>query len=519
LKMQLSLSAKVIRNVLASGIRALVLLPVPFVMTPLILRKIGVAGYGTWAVFVAFGNLTSLADLGMVGTVSKHVAEYYAHRDLQSLNRLFNTGLVIFSSLSLAVGLLFWFASPIVVRALLKGSPLQVPEVVRLLHLFLIVISANILSLLFASVTAGLQRLDISSWVSAVNVLGSALIGGALILRGWGLRGLVIGQVCSAIATITTYVVVVKHLLPETVLGTRHVNATEARKMFSFSLRLYVTQAAVAVHNQLEKFLLALFVGVSAAGWYDIASDLTIKIRGVLALILGPVLPAASELDARKDQQRLAELYFRAQKYVAFFGLPVVFYVSIVSKKFVQLWLGPNMAFIAVPLTVLLWVNFYNLLTGAGFLIFAGQGSLKPGVQSALLGLILNVGLSVPLIYRFGFAGAVVGTSCSLIAASTFFLYVFHRSTGYSVRRLLHVAFLKPFATAVLVALPGWLVLRSLPASRSVLLVLGFLFAALYVTAIFLNRFLDHYEMGKIESLIPAVRHFRRIIPIAQPRC
>jgi O-antigen/teichoic acid export membrane protein len=517
--MQLSLSSKIIRNVLASGMRALLLLPVPFIMTPLILREIGSSGYGTWAVFLAFGNLTSLADLGMVGTVSKHVAEYYAHRDLQSLNRLLNTGLVIFSSLSFVVGLLFWFASPLVVRSLLKGSPLQVHEVVMLLHLFLIVISANILSLLFTSVTAGLQRLDISNWISAISVLGSALIGGALLLRGWGLRGLVIGQVCSAIATITTYAVVLKKLLPEAVLGTRYVHAIEARKMFSFSLRLYVTQAAVAVHNQLEKFLLALFVGVSAAGWYDIAGDLTIKIRGVLALILGPVLPAASELDARKDQQRLAELYFRAQKYVAFFGLPVLFYVSIVSKKFVQLWLGPKMVFIAIPLTVLLWVNFYNLLTGAGFFIFAGQGLLKPGVRSALVGLILNVALSVPLIYRFGFAGAVVGTSCSLIAASTYFLYLFHRNTGYSVNRLFRVAFLKPFASAFLVAVPAWCVLRSLPASRNVLVVVGFLFAVLYATAVFLNRFLDHYEWGKIENLIPAVRHFRRIIPIAQSRC
>jgi O-antigen/teichoic acid export membrane protein len=514
-QMQLSLSAKIIRNVLSSGLRALVLVPVPFVMTPLILSKVGPAGYGTWAVLMAINNLTSLADLGMVGTVSKYVAEYHAHQDFQSLNRLVNTGLAVFLFLSSLVGLLIWFGSPLIVHSLFRGSPLRIPELVVLLRIFLIVISANILTLLFSSVTSGLQRLDISNWISTINILGAALIGGTLLLLGWGLRGLALGQVFSAILTVAIYSVVVKKLLPETVLGTGHVDAAEAKKMFNFSLRLYITQAAVAVHNQLEKFLLALFVGVAAAGWYDIASDLALKLRGLVGLVLGPVLPAASELDARNDQQRLAELYYRAQKYVAFFGLPLVFYVSIVSRKFVELWVGPKLAFISVPLAVLMWVNLYNLLTGPGFLILAGRGFLKPGIQSALVGLGLNVFLSVGLIYRFGFAGAVVGTSVSLMLASTFFLYLFHAHTGYSVGRLIREAYLKPFATAAALALPMWLVLRATAPSWGVLLVLGFVFLAFYVTAIFLNRFLDQYEWGKIEGLIPAVRHFRRIIPLA----
>ena len=513
--MQLSLSAKIIRNVLSSGLRVLLVLPVPLVMTPLILRKVGSAGYGTWAVLVALNSLTTLADLGMVGTVSKYVAEYYAREDFQSLNRLLNTGLVIFSLLSAFVGALIWFVGPLVVHTLFRGSPVPAHELVVLLRIFLVVISANILTLLFASVTSGLQRLDISNWISATNVLGAALIGGVLLLRGWGLRGLAIGQVCSAILTVTIYCVVTKKLLPKTVLRIRYVDGAEAKKMFHFSLRLYITQAAVAVHNQLEKFLLALFVGVAAAGWYDIASDLALKLRTVIGLVLGPVLPAASELDARQDQQRLAELYYRAQKYVAFCGIPVVFFVTLASRRFIELWVGPKLAFIAVPLAILIWVNFYNLLTGPGFLIFAGRGYLKPGIQSALLGITLNVILSVGLIYKFGFAGAVVGTSVSLFIASTFFLYIFHRTTGYSPRRLVRDAYIKPFLTGASVALPIWLILRETTPSWHLLIFFGVLFVVLYVTALFLNRFLDQYEWSKIEGLVPAVRFFRRIVPLA----
>ena len=513
--MQSSLSAKIIRNVLSSGFRAVLVAPIPFVMTPLILRKIGTSGYGTWAVLLAFNSLSSMADLGMVGTVSKYVAEYYAHRDLKALNRLVNTGLAIFTGLSLSLGVLFWVGSPLVVRILFKGSSFQANELASLFRFFLIVISTNILSMLLASVTSGLQRLDISNWIIAANSLCAAVLGGALLLRGWGLRGLVVGQVCAALSTVVAYGVIVRKLLPETVLRPAHVSVAEAKKLFGFSLRLYITQAAVAVHNQLEKFLLALFVGVAAAGWYDIASDMALKFRGIVGLVLGPILPAASELDARNDEQRTAELYYRAHKYIAFLGLPGLFYFSVISRKFVELWIGPKLVFVALPLAVLMWINFYNLLTGPGFLILAGRAYLRPGLQSALLGLILNVVLSFVLIYRFGFAGAVLGTSLSLLFASTFFMYLFHVKTGYSVGRLIRDAYLKPFTTAAALALPTWLVLRALTPSWTILIVLGVAFGVLYVTAIFLNNFLDQYEWAKIEGLIPATRHFRRIIPIA----
>ncbi len=57
-------------------------------------------------------------------------------------------------------------------------------------------------------------------------------------------------------------------------------------------------------------------------------------------------------------------------------------------------------------------------------------------MQSAGVGLILNVFLSLGLIYRFGFAGAVLGTAISIVSASMYFLYLFHHSTGYSIMRL-----------------------------------------------------------------------------------
>jgi O-antigen/teichoic acid export membrane protein len=484
-------------------------------MTPIILHKIGTGGYGTWAVFLAISGLTSLADLGMVGTLSKHVAEYHARKDLKALNRLLSTGLVIFVLLAAGLGSLVWLGSSLVPRYLFRGGPLQGAELVVLLRYYLIVIGANILTLLFSSVTSGLQRMDLANWVSAANVYCAALVSVILLFRGWGLRGLVCGQVCASVVALTMYVVLVRRLLPQAEFRAMHVDALEARKMFGFSLRLYLTQAAVAVHNQLEKFLLALFVGVAAVGWYDIASDVALKIRGMIGLVLGPVLPAASELDALHDERRLEDLYFRAQKYLAFFGMPVACYVGAISTRFVELWIGPRLAFLGIPLAVLLSINFYNLVTGPGFLILAGRGSLRPGMQSAMVGLVLNAVLSFGLIYRFGFAGAVLGTAISLVSASTYFLYLFHRDTKYSVARLFREAYLKPMVISLPLAAVLMLVVRELVPSWAGLVILGIMFALLYVTTLLFSHFFDRYDWSKMESLLPAMRYARRIVPVA----
>ena len=510
-----SLGTKIMRSVVFGGLRYVFVAPIPFIMTPLILHKIGVTGYGTWAVFLAINGLTSLADLGLVGTLSKFVAEYYARQDFAALARLLGSGLALFLLLDLLIGSAVWGASPLLVKRLFHGSVVPGAELIVLLRCFLIVIAANILSQVFASVTTGLQRLDLTHMVGGANTIMSAVFGAVLLLRGGGLRGLVYGYIASAILTIAIYLILVRKLLPQIILNPMRFDRSEAKKMFGYSLRLYVTQAAVVVHNQVEKLFLAMLVGVAAVGWYDIASDIALKLRGAIGLVLSPVFPAASELNALDDQSRMKELYYRSHKYLALVGVPVVCYVAAVSNRFVALWLGPKLGMIALPLSILLAVNFFNLATGPGFMIFAGTGNLRPGIQSAILAIVLNVPLSLGLIYKFGFAGAVMGTAGALILASAYFMAVFHRESGYPAFRVLKESYFKPALCSVLLLAVILVIHPARSLSWFGLVEMGVVFGLLYFALILQSGFFDEYDWGKIENFMPMARHARRLCRIA----
>lgn len=515
--METSLSAKIIRNVVSSGLRVVLLAPIPFVMTPFFLKKIGTGGYGTWAVFLAINGMVSLADFGLVTSVSKHVAQYYAHKDFRALGELISTGLLLYGLIACVVTGVLWAGTQIFVRNLFHGSPIAPAELSVLWRFLVLLVFANILTMFWSSIVVGLQRMDLSNVFNALNMVVSAGLSAVFLFRGLGLRGILYGYALAAFLVTLIYGVTVRALLPEVKLKLSSCRLRVAREIVSFSAKAYVTQICVAIHNQMEKFYLARFVGVVPVGWYDVSSDLALKLRGIPSLVLVPVMPAASELDAMEDHARLTKLYSRAHKYLALVGVPLVVYAVLISKRFVNLWIGPSFELVAVPFCALLIMNFVNIMTGPGFLILMGRGRLLPGLYGSVLGIAVNVVLSFFLIRAYGFAGAVIGTSVALGVGSLFFFLAFQRETGISLLAVMRSAYAKPLVSALAVAGALWASSRLVYETGWLLLVAGAVaFGIGYLAGLLLLRFFDTFDIRIIERFLPVPEAARKFISDAQ---
>lgn len=512
---QISLRAKLIRNVCFCGARLVLLAPLPLLVIPFFIKKLGTSGYGTWAVFLAISGVTSLADLGLVTTLSKHVAEFYTLKDFRALSRLLNTGFVLYLAIATVLVLILSIGASSLIAMLFRSSLVSSTELHLLWRYLMCLVFANILTLLFSSVAVGLQRMDLSTSLASLNLLLATGLSVLLLSLGWGLQGILAAYVLAAWAALCCYVYVLHRLLPEIRPDLLDCRWSMAKEIFAFSVKTYVTQVVVVVHNQIEKLYLAWFVGVISVGWYDISSDLALKVRAIPNLVLSPMMPAASELDALNDQKRLEDLYYRTHKYLAFIGVPLTIYVVFISKKFVELWLGPALSVIALPFSVLVVTNFINLTTGPGLLVLVAKGKLNPGIYSAIVGLVLNVTVSLVLIRSYGFNGAVTGTALSLSIGSIVFLYLFQRETAGAFSAGLKRAYFKPVSSSLAIVSVLSMLTYSDQPSWSGLVTCAVVFAVAYLVSLRLLNFFDNFDLSIAESVLRIPAMTRGTVPDA----
>lgn len=497
------LGAQIVRNVAFSGLRLFVLAVLPLVMTPLYLRHLGAGDYGTWAVFLAAINLTALADLGLAGTLSKHVAEASARRDESGLGRILGAGLALYATIAMTLAVAMWWGSPLIASALTGTNPRPLEELVTLWRYVGLVVAINVMSLMFSSVLVGMQRLDLMSLVQAGNAALAAALSVALLSAGWSLQALPAAALLAGVLTLLAYATLARATIPRLHLGRVVARWADIRELMSFSLKLHVTQVAVTIHNQVEKIYLAALVAVTPVGWYEIAAEFA-RLRHIPNVVLSPVMPAAAELHALGDSRRVGELFRRAHRYLAFASFPLLGLASVVASDFMAVWLGPDFRFLAVPGLALLAVGLVNLATGPSFLILVARGDLGPGIRSAVVGMALNVALSYVLIRLMGFPGAVVGTCLSLGVAALFFLAISSRRLGFSLRDAMRASYPKPFAAAGISAALTWFLLG--PRSTWLeLLGSALAFTTLYIIFLAATRFFDEEDLSVLKKLRSAL--------------
>jgi peptidoglycan biosynthesis protein MviN/MurJ (putative lipid II flippase) len=84
----------------------------------------------------------------------------------------------------------------------------------------------------------------------------------------------------------------------------------------------------------------------------------------------------------------------------------------------------PNAVFVAIGLSIAFGVNN---LTGMGTTVLRAAGRPKYEAYCAVIGTVLNVGITLALAPLFGVRGIVTGTILAEVVTSICFLVIFHR--------------------------------------------------------------------------------------------
>jgi len=436
------------------------------VLNLLIGNRLGPGGLGLYSLVLAvyFFVGTTVGGLGVPQAVVKYVAE--ASDDENARGQLLRTALLLTFLSGLAfTGLVFsgagWLA-----------HLLHMPRLAPLLRLLSGVFPLFLANKTFSSWLNGRREMR---WAAVLDGVRYALMLGAtwLLLPRWGLNGSVYALWIPEIVLLVVVLLCVVRGVREG--GSKiHKWLEQGRDLLSFGWKMMFALVLGALNTRVDVFLIGYFLTEREVGVYSAA---LLLVNGLLILpsaIQRVVYPALSKYHGEGNTARMEDIVNRSIHYsLLFLGL---------ATLLLCLWIRPVLHLLyssqgefmnaAGPFLILmLGMVIYGAITPIGPAPASGG---RPDLNSkiAAVSLILNAGLNVWLVPRYGLVGSAAATAAASMVCA---LLVMEATRRVLAVRLELRRWAKIYGAFVLLMVLGLLFRSRIhPALSTVLLVIAY---------------------------------------------
>ena len=426
-------------------------------ITPYVVSRLGFDRFGFWSLVSTFAGLSLTLDFGLSAAVARFIARQRATDDTRAMRGTLTLGLLA-STLLAVIWEAVVLAAPGPLLDFARVPSALRPEAAATLGIAGVAFGLNLFALVPAAALAGFQRLDLAQR----NLLAATLVQLAAtvvaLASGGGLRELALASCASSAVSFVLGWWSMRSLWPGA--GLRWPPpAGELGRMFGrYGAALQLVNLGVVAQYQLPKLFLARFVSLASVGQYELGWRVAFSAWSVPTLLLPPLLPAASHLNAVGDRERLLALYRRASRYLLPVAFTIAFGLVALSGVLFTAWLGPGHEDASRAHAAIAALLGFNVLTSAGSLIYRGMGRPRIEVQYHAISFAIQIAAGLLLVPRWGVTGALVAMLVSGTAGTLVFVVRFHRTFGEPLGRLLREVVARPALAALAGALVAWLV-------------------------------------------------------------
>lgn len=486
-------------------------------LTAYIVRRIGAAEYGAWALVAPFVGYIALLDIGLSAGFARHVADRAAKRDDAGLSAVVSTGFFYYLAAGAAVIAAGWFCIGAGMAALASRGLAAEATAADLAFLFrggLILLVASNAFAAFTAVQTGLQRMDVTNLLSAAASLVKIAATVAFVESGLGVRGLLYAEGISTAVFGIASAAAAFRLRPGLRVGPGRASGAVFRELFAFGWRSQVARLSNLVMFQTDKLLTGAygaFTGTAAplalVGQYDLGASMAGKLRTGPAILTSALLPAAAHLDALAHRERLGELYVRSTKYLAAAAIPALAFGAANGQAIMAAWMGPGFETAGWVLTIMAVGYVANIVPGAGVSIVLGMGRADLVMGAGLVSMAANLALTVALMAALGFWGIPLATVLSMAISWIWFAGRLRPLLGIGLGTLAAATMAMP-ALACVPGVAASLWVAAFTDLHPLLLVSinAALFGASYLAALSLLPYFDGRDLSLLRSAAPFER-------------
>jgi O-antigen/teichoic acid export membrane protein len=399
------------RNILSNWAAYAVSLAVGFLISPLLVHKLGDTAYGIWAFSVQLGAYLSVLDIGVRIALTRYVTHYHAKDDMDNVHGALSVGVTALG----CIGIVSLLATIVLVHFL--PSVAHVPAGMQLvarwtLLLIGLQVALSFPGAIFAGMLAALSRYDLLNATVITISIAKALLTWLLLTNGHGLLAVAIVWLVSACATYVLQFALASRLYG----GFRfHLDKDKIKSTLKPLLNFGFFAFLLGISGRLvlwsDNIVVGVILGPVAVTFYAIGGNLVDNLQAILNSSLSTLVPLATFYDARSEEEKLRLLFSRGSRFLLLLLLPAIIAVLVLGPRFISLWMGARYVEISGKVLILLAIPLvFAPMRGAAQQILYGSNRHK---FSAILSLgegFTNLALSIVLAYRIGAVGVAWGT-------------------------------------------------------------------------------------------------------------
>lgn len=381
---------------------------VSLLMMPFVVHTLGDRMYGLWALVATLLGYYGLLDFGLTPAVCQHVAAALGRGDREACNSVVSASLRFFLLVGVLVLLLSGAAAACAPRLARSGA-----DATLFAQILLILGMSTALSFpsrVFTGFLIANLRYDLMVGAELVAlavrtslILSVLLLGHGLVAMAWAtFTGGVTAMLLQAGATLRKY--------PWLRLRLNAPAAGLTRSLASYSIFSFAGQLSDRLRFQADPVVISMFVGLAAVTHYRIASTLTQEFIVLTVAVTGVFAPLFSRLYGAGDPEKLRVTFFFATKVSICVATFLGFSLIVWGRPFILRWMGPGYLDAYAPLVILTVAITFDLWQAPSVdLLYAIAKHRAYACLNFVEG-ILNLGLSLWLVRRYGMVGVALGT-------------------------------------------------------------------------------------------------------------
>src|ERR1039458_3242682 len=315
---------------------SLAALAASFVVTPFIIRLLGPASYGVWALLQTMLSYLILADLGMARASTKFAGDCYGKGDGEGEAAAIWTSAAITVAVTALCALAVIFAAPfLVTTALHVPRHLIRPSVLAVRIIAVAAVVGSVAGTMNTPQTVRLRWGVLTLSSSGPAIAATVATPVILFLTSGGVVVMAVVVAAAAAATAAANLFIGVRLQPGLLRPRFRRNLVSPLLRYGGGLTISGLAAIPLVTA--ERFFLASNHSTSVVAYYAVAMTLGTSLMVIASAVAQPMFPALVRLHAAGAHEDLRRLYQQAQQGIFLIVTPAAILMMFLAEPFLQI--------------------------------------------------------------------------------------------------------------------------------------------------------------------------------------